>query len=187
MRCFIAIDIGSEIERRIGCLEDELRGLFGEDKGVKWVDPGLIHLTLKFLGDVGDDQIVDVCRIAGEVANRNEKFGVEVKKVGSFGKPPRVVWVGVDDNPSLSDLAEDLNLSLAEGGWAKDEKKFTGHLTLCRVKNFSAGRRLGRLIAGFKDLSLGRLKVDSICVYKSDLTKTGPVYTLLSKHALIYY
>jgi len=184
MRCFIAIDISSQILRRIGRLQDELVSLFGDERGVKWVDPSLIHLTLKFLGDVSDDRIADVCAIASQVAQRNPEFNFEVKKVGSFGRPPRVIWVGADSCQALADLAGDLNLSLADAGWARDEKKITGHLTLCRIKNFRAGRRLGRLIADFKDFSAGTLKVDSICVYKSDLTKTGPVYTLLSKHGL---
>lgn len=185
MRCFIAVDIGDDVAVNIGGLQDEIRGVLGEKvRGVKWVDPGLIHLTLKFLGEVGDDEIVEVCRIAGEVASEFERFSVEVKKVGSFGRPPRVVWIGTEENDTLGQLQRSLDTQLAEMGFEADEKKFIAHLTLCRVKNPMDGKHLKRIISGFDDYSAGKIDVKAICVYKSELTNTGPEYTLLSRNEL---
>ena len=185
MRTFIAIDIGEKVAASIGGLQDEIRGLFGEKRrGVKWVDPGLIHLTLKFLGEVDDDQIVEVCKVVGDVTAGFGYFDVEVEKVGSFGRPPRVIWIGTEESEQLCKLQADLDAGLAEIGFAPDEKKFVPHLTLCRVKDFAAGRRLGRIIGGYDAFSAGKIHVKSVCVYKSELTKTGPEYTLLANYNL---
>ncbi|MBW8014567.1 MAG: RNA 2',3'-cyclic phosphodiesterase [Planctomycetes bacterium] len=185
MRTFIAIDIGETVAANIGGLQDELRGFFGQGRrGVKWVDPGLIHLTLKFLGEVDDDQIVEVCKVVEDVTTGFGEFCVEVEKVGSFGRPPRVIWIGTQESEALCRLWAGLDARLAEIGFAPDEKMFVPHLTLCRVKDFAAGRRFGRIIGGFDDFSAGKIDVKSVCVYKSELTKTGPEYTLLSYYNL---
>jgi len=185
MRTFIAIDIGEKVAASIGGLQDELRGFYGEKRrGVKWVDPGLIHLTLKFLGEINDLQVVEVCRVVAETAAEFREFSVKVEKVGSFGRPARVVWIGTEESDQLSSLQADLDARLAEIGFSPDEKKFVPHLTLCRVKDFAAGRRLGRIIEGYNDFFAGKIHVKSVCVYKSELTKTGPEYTLLSKSEL---
>lgn len=185
MRTFIAIDIGQKVAANIGGLQGDLRGFYGEKRrGVKWVDPDLIHLTLKFLGEVDDDQIVEVCKVVEDVTAGFGYFDVEVEKVGSFGRPPRVIWIGMRESEGLSRLWADLDGRLAEIGFDADEKRFVPHLTLCRVKDFAAGRRLGRIIDGYDDFSAGKIHVESVCVYKSELTKTGPEYTQLARYNL---
>lgn len=186
MRTFIAIDIGEKVTAAIGGLQDEIRGFFGDTRrGVKWVDPDLIHLTLKFLGEIDDEQVVEVCKAVEEVSAGFGEFDVAVEKVGSFGRPARVVWIGTEESEQLCRLQGDLDARLAEIGFSPDEKKFVPHLTLCRVKDFAAGRRLGRIIDGFDDFCAGKIHVKSVCVYKSELTKTGPEYTLLACYNLV--
>ena len=103
MRCFIAVDIDGGVRSGIADLQDELRRTADLKKSeVKWVDPGNIHLTLKFLGEVRDREISDVCRIVGEVAEKHKRFSVEIENVGTFGRPVRVVWAGVNDAGDLS-------------------------------------------------------------------------------------
>jgi len=186
MRVFIAVDIGEAVAASLGGLQDEIRGLFGDRRrGVKWVDPDLIHLTLKFLGEINDEQVVEVCKVVEDVTGQFSEFDVSVEKVGSFGRPARVVWIGTEESEQLCRLQGDLDTRFAEIGFAPDEKKFVPHLTLCRVKDFGAGRRLGRIIDGYDDFSAGKIHVKSVCVYKSELTKAGPEYTLLSRNELV--
>ncbi len=88
MRCFIAVDINEDIRGRVGELGNILRGDLGsEDGGIKWVDPERMHLTLKFLGEVKDSDLMEVCRIVESVAVEYNSFSVEVCKVGVFGRP----------------------------------------------------------------------------------------------------
>ena len=73
MRVFIAIDINDQIRAGLGHLQKELVSKAGIGKSdVKWVSPDNIHLTLKFLGEIKDEQVVDVCNIAKDVADRHK-------------------------------------------------------------------------------------------------------------------
>lgn len=185
MRCFIAIDIDKRLRKQIAHLQQELCEKAGSiKKGVKWVEPGIIHLTLKFLGEVRDQQINQVCGIVEELAANHESFSLNIQKLGAFGSIARVLWVGTGQNESLSALQKDLDERLCGIGFAGDKKQFSGHLTLCRIKNSSVGRMLGKLIKDYGTLDLGPLEVDSVCIYKSELTRAGPEYTLISKSSL---
>jgi len=185
MRCFIAIDIDDNIRTQIDRLQRELREKTGLTRpDVKWVDPALIHLTLKFLGEFRDADIIKVCKIAAGVAGTHKGFSISVSKVGSFGPAARVLWVGIDRNDALLTLQKGLDEQLSQAGWAGDKKQFAGHLTLCRIKKPQAGRILKEFIKDYSDLSLGSLPVDSICVYKSDLTSSGPIYTVVARSSL---
>lgn len=185
MRCFIAIDIDEQIRAKIGGFEDELRHKTGLDRPkVKWVEPSNIHLTLKFLGEVRDQVIRDVCGLVERIAAEHESFDVEFAGLGVFGRPARVLWVGTGENESLLSVQKDIEERFCKGGFGSDNKKFSGHLTLCRVKNPGAGRKIEVAIGDYRDLSFGTLAVDSIGIYKSELTSTGPVYTLISRSML---
>ncbi|MHC5060461.1 MAG: RNA 2',3'-cyclic phosphodiesterase [Planctomycetota bacterium] len=185
MRCFIAIDIDQGIRSWIDRLQRELEQKTGLTRpDVKWVDPALIHLTLKFLGEVRDAEITGVCKIAERVAANHKGFSLDVEKVGSFGSAARVLWVGIAPNNALSELQKELDEQLSKAGYPGDRKQFAGHLTLCRIKKPQAGRKLQELIKDYDDLNIGSFGVDSICVYKSELTGKGPIYTVVSRNLL---
>jgi len=182
MRCFIAVDIDTKILGQVKKLQDDIRSDMGDVKGtIKWVDPERMHLTLKFLGEVQDFDLMEVCNIVASVAKEHSDFSLEVKNVGTFGRPARVAWVGVDENKILENLQKDLEDQFSLAGWKTDNKKFTGHLTLCRIKSFQTGRKIERLIGRYEDFNAGSCDVNSVCVYESELTKTGPVYRLMKK------
>ena len=185
MRCFIAIDIDEATRSRIEDLQEQLqREAQLREFDVKWVVPKSIHLTLKFLGEVRDSEIAEVCRIVADTAGDHERFAVEAANVGSFGRPPRVVWVGINESGDLAKLQTDLDERLADAGWPTDRKQYHGHLTLCRVKNTHAGKVLGDVLRRQEPVSVGTIFVDSLCVYSSDLTPTGAVYALVSRSSI---
>jgi 2'-5' RNA ligase len=187
MRVFIAIDIDEQIRKALGRLQNEMRSKIDIRKGdVKWVNPDVMHLTLKFLGEIKDVQAVDVCNITKEVASRHKSFELEVGTVGYFGgRSARVLWVGTgQDCENLLQLQNDLEQALASAGWPRETRKFSGHLTLCRVRNSKAGFKLAQMTEKYKDLKLGTISADSVSVYQSQLTPKGPVYTVLGNYKL---
>jgi len=187
MRCFIAIDIDEGIRAELGDLQQDLAGSVDIRKGdVKWVRPEAMHLTLKFLGEIGDREVVDVCRVTEAVAARHEVFSFAVKEVGHFGgRSARVLWVGAGlDCPALLRLQEDLEEQLAAGGWPKEDRKFSGHLTLCRVRNAKAGHKLAQITKQYKDVDLGTVACGAVSVYQSTLTPEGPIYTTVGNYGL---
>lgn len=187
MRVFIAIEIDKVIKNDLAALQKDMIGKVDIKKGdAKWVDPEDMHLTLKFLGEIKDQQLVEVCKITEQVAASHECFDIEIGGVGSFGgQSARVIWVGAgQDNENLLKLQDDLETQLAFAGWPEENRKFEGHLTLCRIKNFNAGIKLAQLAKEYKNYSLDVVQVDSVCIFQSELTPQGPVYTLLGKYNL---
>ena len=187
MRVFIAIDIDEQIRKALGSLQNELQSKVDIKKSdVKWVNPDNMHLTLKFLGEIKDQEAVEVCNITKEVASRHENFELDVETVGHFGgRSARVLWVGTGQNSdNLLQLQSDLEEQLASAGWPKETRKFSGHLTLCRVRNSKAGVKLAQMTEGYKDFKLGTVSADSVSVYQSQLTPKGPIYTVLGNYKL---
>ena len=187
MRCFIAIDIDEQIKKCLSNLQSDLQAKVDIRKSdVKWVSPEATHLTLKFLGEIKNEQTVEVCNITKIVANRHKSFDFTVESVGHFGgRSAKVLWVGAGrDCNNLLQLQQDLDQELASAGWPGETRKFAGHLTLCRIRNPKAGVKLVQAAREYKSLELGIMSVDSICVYESQLTPKGPIYTSMGNYDL---
>jgi len=187
MRVFIAIDIDEQIRAGLNRLQQQLQNKADTKRNdVKWVSPKNVHLTLKFLGEIKDEQVVDVCNIAKDVAGRHKSFELAIESVGCFGgRSARVLWVGLGKGKEgLLQLQKDLEEQLASAGWPPESREYTGHLTLCRVKNPKAGARLAEIIENYRDFKLGTTPVDSVHVYQSQLTPSGPVYTVLGNYKM---
>ena len=188
MRCFVAIEISETIRAGLAELADQMRSQADLDRrDARWVDPRAMHLTLKFLGEVRDNRLAEICRVVRDVAARHSRFEFKVEGVGCFGgRSARVVWVGAGhDSGPLLDLQQNLEEQFDQAGWPREARKFAGHLTLCRVKNASAGRKLADLAKQYEGFALGSMWADSVNVYQSQLTPQGPIYTVLSNSSLL--
>ena len=187
MRCFIAIDIGEKIRSALSDLQQQLQdGVDVKKSDVKWVNPENIHLTLKFLGEIKDAKVVEVCNIVRAVAGRHKSFELDIESVGHFGgKSARVLWVGTGQGrENLLELQKDIEKSLALAGWPQETREFSGHLTLCRIRKPAAGVKLAQMSEDYKDFKLGTMPADSVSVYQSLLKPTGPIYTVLGSYKL---
>jgi 2'-5' RNA ligase len=185
MRCFIAVDIDEQIAAAVGCVQGDLRENSRlRESDARWVDPSLMHITLKFFTEVPDRDIMQICQTVTETAEACSPFTMNIEKVGTFGSPARVIWAGASNDKPLVELQNDLDGRLAEAGFAAENRKFSVHLTLCRIKNRQAASALTKLVAGITETNFGPLYVDSLCLYKSDLTSKGPEYTLMHRASL---
>lgn len=188
MRCFIAIDISDAIRAALADLQQELADGVDVRRGdVKWVRPESIHLTLKFLGEIRDQDVVAVCDVVKDVAGRHRVFNLAVRGVGHFGgKSARVLWVGAGhDCEALAALQAELEEQLAEAGWPKEARKFAAHLTLCRIRNAKAGAKLAEAVEPYQDFGLGTMRCASVRVYESRLRPEGPLYTCVGEYDLL--
>ena len=187
MRVFIAIDIDDKIRKAIAALQKQIASKVDVKKGdVKWVEPNNIHLTLKFLGEISDEQLTEVSEIVKTVAQAHQKFNLDIESVGSFGgRSTKVVWVGAGKGTdALLALQKDLDDLLEQAGFPKEDREFSAHLTLCRVNHPVAGLKVGEAVAQFSHLKLGSIAADAIYIYQSQLTPQGPIYTMLSDFKL---
>ena len=186
MRCFIAIDIDDNLRTGIAELQRDLQDKIHLRKGrLKWVRPELMHLTLKFLGEVEEERLPQLSRAVASAAAGHKGFSFAAPVLGCFGNPVKVIWLGTDEeNTLLLQLHRDIEDALDRTGWPREQRTFSPHLTLGRIKDGSRDRSLKDVIKNYGPMQLGTLNVDSVLVYESQLTPTGPIYTVLSKHKL---
>ena len=177
MRLFAAIDIEPQVQHRINRTQRRLKrdlNLSGQE--VRWVRPEQLHLTLKFLGDVRDSAITQVCDVMTRTARECEGFDLRIQNLGVFGRPARVIWAGCEVPPELIKIQTQLENEFEKIGWDKERRPFAGHLTLCRVKSAAAGRSLAKAVEAYADELFGSVSIDQLVLYESQLGRTGPEY-----------
>jgi 2'-5' RNA ligase len=188
IRSFIAIELSREIKLGLARIQDELKS--GSRAPAKWVDPDIIHLTLKFLGNIPADTIGSLTAALGEACRGVTSFRVEVGGLGVFPNPRRVqvVWVGLaGDVEKLVQLQKRVDAALAPLGFPPESRPFVPHLTLARVRDRAAPdqrQELGRLVTTNPSATVGSLQVDAVNLMKSQLTREGPVYNRIESVAL---
>jgi RNA 2',3'-cyclic 3'-phosphodiesterase len=177
IRTFIAIELPPEIKEAMAGVQAELRK---SDADVGWVRPEGVHLTLKFLGDVEEGQVARLGDALAEGLKGETSFILQAKGVGTFPTPkaPRVVWLGVEGEVArLTSLADKVEEICANLEFPKESRPFKAHLTLGRVRSPRGRSQLVKMLENFKDADLGEFKADAVSVMKSELKRTGAVYT----------
>ncbi|OHB55866.1 MAG: 2'-5' RNA ligase [Planctomycetes bacterium GWF2_50_10] len=184
MRVFIAVDLSEEILNKVAQVQGELCKQ-GPQKGVVWVRPELMHLTLKFMGELEEEKLPDVLSAVRDVACGLGRFELAVENVGTFGRPAKVIWVGLGEGREhLAQAAGALDDALQQIGIEKEEREFAGHLTLGRVRDMRAAGEISKLAKGYENVKIGTFEVNALSIYKSQLTATAPIYTLLARYDL---
>jgi RNA 2',3'-cyclic 3'-phosphodiesterase len=183
IRAFIAIDLSPELHECLRKVSMQLKPRLA-DAPVRWVPIENIHLTLKFLGDVSEKNLEILKKIMSKVISGTRPFVISVGGLGAFPKiqNPRVIWIGLEGPPELFSLQKSLELETARLGYSREERSFSPHLTLGRVSRSASSRDI-RLIADalmdFKIGFLGVARIDSVCLYRSELRPGGAAYTRL--------
>jgi len=181
MRSFIAIDIPAAIKSSI---DDVIRTVSGDARGIRWVSTENIHLTLKFLGDVSDDLVPDIENRLKLIGKRYQPFSIGIRGAGAFPnfKNPNVLWLGVEVSDQLGALFRDIDATLSEIGFEKDSRRFSPHLTIARVKDRHNIGPVLKELSTYKDTFFGTIEIREILLMKSVLKPSGAEY---SKAAII--
>ena len=156
LRAFIAVEITPDIIGRIAAAIDQLRP---QVKGIRWVAPANIHLTVKFLGNIDQSQIEPICQALTEALRPFPRCTINAKGLGVFPnvKRPRVLWVGLHGKQLIS-LAEKVTSALAPLGFILEERSFTPHLTVGRWRQGErADRKLEQALSKWRDFDFGQI------------------------------
>jgi 2'-5' RNA ligase len=179
-RTFIAVTASTEVRAAAMDVIDLLRPAAGD---VKWVTEENLHWTLQFLGDVEDTRIAEVCdRVAGAAAEV-PTFDLEARGVGAFPSPdrPRTLWLGAGKgSDEMIRLYKAIDRPLSKRGFRGENRRFVPHLTLGRVGRGRPPASLSEQLADLADFDAGTMCVDEVTVYASQLSREGPIYSVLS-------
>jgi 2'-5' RNA ligase len=185
IRTFIAVELSKPIRAKMVALQEKL-ALSGTE--VKWVEPENLHVTLLFLGEVADREVHEVCRVVAAGCANHKPFSLSVETAGCFPnlRRPRVLWVGVGEGAkALCALHDALEPPLMDlGCYRREERNYTPHITLGRVKSDRPTEELAAALAKKADWKGGEIDVREILVMSSQLTSHGPAYGVLSRAKL---
>jgi len=170
VRAFVALELPPEIRERLREAQETLRGCRAR---LTLVDPALIHITLKFLGEIGEK---DIPRIGD--ALKTVSFAPFPVTVGAVTvnnpKRPFTVWSAIDDAGEGKDLFRKVEAALEPLGFAPETRGFTPHATLARVKQPDPS--LFTAIGALEGASYGTCTIRGMKLKKSTLTSQGPIY-----------
>ncbi|MGB8657513.1 MAG: RNA 2',3'-cyclic phosphodiesterase [Candidatus Zixiibacteriota bacterium] len=180
MRTFIAIELPERIKKKI----EELQAPFKKTNAfVSWVKPANIHVTLKFLGEVPEEKIEEVFSAIEQAVKEASRFSLSLKGTGAFPdfRRPRVIWIGtLSGEKELSHLAARVEDEMEKIGFAREQRGFSAHFTIGRVKSPKNIEKLIELVKS-ADFSTGEIEVNEVVVMRSQLHPAGAIYTPLKK------
>jgi len=184
MRTFIAIELSDHVKKKIEQLQAPLKKT---NTFVSWVKPENIHITLKFLGEVPENKINEVFSATGKALEGAKKFTMSLKGLGAFPdvRRPRVIWIGSGSGEKeLSYLANRVEEEMEKIGFPKENRKFSAHFTIGRVKSSKNIEKLMELVKS-SDFSTEEIEIKEVVVMKSQLHPAGAIYTPLKKIPLL--
>jgi 2'-5' RNA ligase len=182
MRVFVAVDVGDavrrEVTRVVGALSGKLEAAKTPPK-VAWVKPAALHVTIKFIGEVGPEEVE---RLQQQLAPPIElaPFELTWRGIGTFpsAKNPRALWLGVTNGAApLAAVEAEVSRRLAGVNAVElDERAFLPHLTLGRVKMAGAGVDWPKVLKAVEVRDVTSI-VDRVTLYRSQSSQQGPHYT----------
>jgi 2'-5' RNA ligase len=177
VRAFVAVFPPPEVRKEIHASARRL--LSGYQ--VRWVRPENVHLTLKFLGDVREEALDGICAALGEVCAEYAPFDVGLMGLGAFpsARRARILWAGAGvGSDLLRSLAADVDAALVLLGFESEERPYTPHLTLGRIRGRPASLDLPPAAKG------PGFRAERVELMESTLTSEGAVYKTLKAFAL---
>lgn len=180
LRCFIAIEIPETIRKSIS---DIIACLKKSGSDVKWVAHENIHITLQFLGETEESIIPAIKGALDKILAPYSPFYIKITDIGCFpdGRRPRVIWVGMEESQTLINLRGDIADELVKFGYPKEERGFTPHVTIGRVKSNRNMGELLRRLEEFTATDFPDFEVQNITLMKSELNPSGAKYYSLAE------
>src|SRR5664280_2841210 len=136
IRAFLAIEPPEDILQAMSRLQEKLKREISDR--ISWTKPEGQHLTLKFFGDISQEDVSNICAAVQKQIISQSPLNLKVEKLGVFpdARRPRVIWCGIsDDVERLSMLQKKLDSDLAAIGFPAENRPFRAHLTLGRIKD----------------------------------------------------
>ena len=185
-RTFIAIKLQptEDLQRMMSYLQ---KNLDYERRNISWARLDQMHLTLKFIGDTPDEDILKITDTMHMLSQRHKPFVMRFDRTGLFGsnRSPRVLWLGMKENPpALYDLSNDVLDTFDGIGYPRDRQNFVPHVTLCRIKRLIDKDFFFQLYNAIEQKSYMDIKVKEFYFLQSFLNPDGAHYKTLKRFEL---
>jgi 2'-5' RNA ligase len=179
MRLFTGIDLPPEVLLRLDRLITALR----PEALLKWSPLDNLHITTKFIGEWPESRLHELNDALGSVSKR-DPIEVEIRDLGWFPneRSPRVLWAGVHGGEPLARLALETEEKLAALGIKKEERPFSPHLTLARIKNPVPLHKLRQRVTEMMPAPMGSFFASQFVLYRSEPGSNASIYRKLGEY-----
>ena len=184
MRAFIGIVLPAAVRSSLAGLQRRLGESGADVADVKWVEPDHLHVTLKFLDEITDEQRRHVEALLGRIAAEEPPFTLAMDRVGAFPSltAPRVLWVGLSEGKeAVIRIAEAIEREGATLSLRSEERPFAAHVTIGRVRSPRRREALVQRLQASTWEPPAPFQVTALTLYRSDLSASGPRYTALAE------
>ena len=179
-RSFLALLLPTELVAAAYDLQQQARDRFPPGS-VKWVDPSLFHLTVRFFGDLDRKALAKASAVVASMEGAFAPVTVRITEVSAFPSPvrPQLTWIGVEDRAGrLAALVAEIDRRTREAGFGPSDKPWKSHLTIGRMARDRQVRLEPDWTAGLTWPG-GDFTIRSVALMRSDLRPQGPTYTPL--------
>ncbi len=179
MRLFVALELSDAVRAAVLNLVDLLQRARAD---ARWMRPEGMHLTLKFIGEVPEEELAPI-RQALSTVRSAKPVAMEFRGLGYFpnDRRPRVLWVGSEASENLAELAAQMEAALEPLGIARENRPFVPHLTLGRFKSSQRLEHLQKEIAALPSTEFGQVETGEFLLFQSKLSPKGAEYTKLER------
>jgi len=176
MRLFVALSLPEDARTRLAALCSGLAG-------ARWVSDENLHVTLRFIGEVGRSHAADIDDALSRI--RAPAFPLAFSGVGMFGSGRRVraLWAGIEAEPRLVHLHDKVESAVVRAGLEPERRKFKAHVTLARFRDGTRAR-VGTWIEHNDAFSAGPYPADRFTLFESRLGGEGPHYEPFADYPL---
>jgi 2'-5' RNA ligase len=188
VRLFVAVTVPEAVKSKMEEAQAELR-CAAPERGIRWARREQFHLTIRFLGDVEAARVEALAEAIRGVCQGFGALHLRAERVGFFpdARHPRVVWVGVrDQEEQLPRLQQAVEVATDSYTSEAKEKRFTGHITLARIKGLKRpeAEALGQAAATMADRQFGHWMACQVELVRSELLPAGAQHTTVATIAL---
>ncbi len=176
LRLFVAISFPPDIRLRLAALCSGL-------PGAKWIGPESMHLTLRFIGEVGGDVAEDIDASLRGVAAPSFELSIAGVDCFESGGKVHTLWAGFEKQPLLVHLRDKVESAIVRAGCEPERRKFKAHVTLARFRGGTTPR-VGPFLQSYSRLALGPFPVESFSLYRSHLGSEKAHYETLADYPL---
>ncbi len=183
LRAFLAAELPPSLQDKIHAATNGLRQSLRDDL-IRWVPARNVHLSLKFLGDISPSSIELIKQMLLAEGEAFPAFDVQVEGLGCYpnARRPRVLWVGLTAPAELTSLQRAIEAAAARLGYESEERGFSPHLTIGRVRQNASSGDLQKIRTALEENQialLGSTRIEAIHLFKSELRPEGSIYTRL--------
>ncbi|MFH1061297.1 MAG: RNA 2',3'-cyclic phosphodiesterase [Candidatus Omnitrophota bacterium] len=180
IRAFIALEISSELQEELKEIQKQLMQLPGE---IAWIRPENLHISIRFLGDITQEQVNIIVQINEKIAKKLKSFPISLSVLGVFPyiSDPHILWAGIGSGYSqVTQINTLVSNELSSMKLKYEDKHFHPHITLARIKSIKNKSELAEMIDKIK-LRIASEEISKLILYKSETTPKGAIYTKISE------